>query len=412
MSSDELNTLPEGWELVKFDDLFNITSSKRVHKKDWVSEGVPFYRAREIVKISNNGFVDNELFITKKMFDEFNEKYGSPEEDDILVTGVGTLGICYIVKPNDKFYFKDGNIIWFKKKVEVESRYIEYGFQSDYIRNQVYSGGGSTVATYTIIRAKNTTIPLPSLEEQKRIVAKIDTLFAKIDKAISLTEESLKQAKSLLPSVLKEVFETMDGVEKYLPNLTKEGRYSIKRGPFGSSLKKQFFVPSGYKVYEQKHAIKNDFEIGEYFVNEEKFFELKAFELKPRDIIISCSGTIGKIAVAPHNIIPGIINQALLKISLNEDEIEIPFFTYWFNNYVNNGSLSTKGAAIKNIVSVKELKTIPIKVPNLNKQKEICDKLDRYLQLSNQTQSKLEGQLAYLKQLKSSILSKAFKGEL
>jgi type I restriction enzyme S subunit len=165
-------------------------------------------------------------------------------------------------------------------------------------------------------------------------------------------------------------------------------------------------------VYEQKHAIKNDFEIGEYFVNEEKFFELKAFELKPRDIIISCSGTIGKIAVAPHNIIPGIINQALLKISLNEDEIEIPFFTYWFNNYVNNGSLSTKGAAIKNIVSVKELKTIPIKVPNLNKQKEICDKLDRYLQLSNQTQSKLEGQLAYLKQLKSSILSKAFKGEL
>ena len=292
-----------------------------------------------------------------------------------------------------------------------EPKFLFYFLWSSY-HKIISEAGGSAQPGINQKYVKNLPIPIPPLEEQKHIVAKIDTLFAKIDKAIALTEESLRQAKNLLPSVLKEVFETMDGVEKFLPDLVKEGRYSIKRGPFGSSLKKQFFVPSGYKVYEQKHAIKNDFEIGEYFVNEEKYLELKAFELKPRDIIISCSGTIGKIAVAPNNLTPGIINQALLKISLNEDEIEILFFTYWFNNYVNNGSLLTKGAAIKNIVSVKELKTIPIKVPNINKQKEICDKLDRYLQLSNQTQSKLEEQLAYLKQLKSSILSKAFKGEL
>ena len=243
MNSVVENTLPKEWKLVKLDDLFKITSSKRVHKKDWVSEGVPFYRAREIVKISKNGFVDNELFITNKMFDEFNEKYGSPEEDDILVTGVGTIGICYIVKPNDKFYFKDGNIIWFKKKVEVESRYIEYSFQSDYIKNQVYSGGGSTVATYTIIRAKNTTVPLPPLEEQKRIVAKIDGLFAKTDKAITLTKESLKQAKNLLPSAVKKIFE--DGETKGWGKLKFKDFASLRHG---HQFRKYDYVENGIPV--------------------------------------------------------------------------------------------------------------------------------------------------------------------
>lgn len=93
---------------------------------------------------------------------------------------------------------------------------------------------------------------------------------------------------------------------------------AIKRGPFGSAIRKEFFVPDGYKVYEQKNAIYNDFELGTYFINEEKFNELKDFEIKPNDIIISCSGTIGRIAIAPQNISQGIINQALLKITLNE----------------------------------------------------------------------------------------------
>ena len=68
----------------------------------------------------------------------------------------------------------------------------------------------------------------------------------------------------------------------------------IKRGPFGSSLRKEFFVPSGYKVYEQSHAIKNDFTIGNYYINQEKFEEMRDFEVKPGDIIISCSVQLEK----------------------------------------------------------------------------------------------------------------------
>ena len=190
----ELYSLPKGWEWKKLEDLFTITSSKRVLKEDWLEKGIPFYRAREIVKLSQNGFVDNELFISEEMYNSFSKKYGLPKVNDILVTGVGTLGITYIVKENEKFYFKDGNIIWLKNDSNTNSKYIEYGFQTEFLKNQINSNSGSTVATYTITNANNTIIPIPPLEEQKRIVAKLDILFAKIDKAIALHQKNIDEA--------------------------------------------------------------------------------------------------------------------------------------------------------------------------------------------------------------------------
>ena len=143
-----------------------------------------------------------------------------------------------------------------------------------------------------------------------------------------------------------------------LPDVVKNEKSAIKRGPFGSHLKKEFFVKSGYKVYEQQHAINNDFTLGRYYINEEKFQELKNFEVKEDDIIISCSGTIGKIAVAPKNIEKGIINQALLKISLNEDIMPREFFKYLFKFWMNKSEIESHGSGMGNLSSVKSLKKL------------------------------------------------------
>lgn len=404
MNSDELNTLPEGWELVKFDDLFNITSSKRVHKKDWVSKGVPFYRAREIVKLSSNGFVDNELFITNKMFDEFNEKYGSPEEDDILVTGVGTLGICYIVKPNDKFYFKDGNIIWFKKKVKVESRYIEYGFRSDYIRNQVYSGGGSTVATYTIIRAKNTTIPLPPLKEQKRIVDKIDTLFAKIDKAISLTEESLKQAKNLLPSIIDETFDSFDAEKVDLKSVSD----AIQYGYTGKTIEngKYYYL----RITDIQGGMVN-YQSTPY--SDIDGIDIEKYRLNKGDILFARTGATAGKSYLFNDDVEAVFASYLIRVVCNQDIVK-PSFVKWFflsANYWKQIFGNIVGAAQPNF-NGKKLGELNLKIPSIEQQELVIGYLEKVSKQTKQTQSKLEEQLVYLKQLKSSILSKAFKGEL
>ena len=120
----DFKTNPKGLDITTIDQLFSVGSSKRVFQKDWKSEGVPFYRAREIVKLSEQGYVDNELFITEEMYADYAEKYGVPQPDDIMVTGVGTLGICYLVKPGDRFYYKDGNTLCFHSLGRINSRFV------------------------------------------------------------------------------------------------------------------------------------------------------------------------------------------------------------------------------------------------------------------------------------------------
>lgn len=107
----------------------------------------------------------------------------------------------------------------------------------------------------------------------------------------------------------------------------------FKRGPFGSSIKKSVCVPKGkntYKVYEQGNIIQNDFIRGEYYITEKKFNELFKFELKPNDIVITCAGTLGRIAVAPNNIERGIINSVLMRIRVKKEEIHQKYFIYMF----------------------------------------------------------------------------------
>jgi len=186
------------WEKVRLGDVCEIGSSKRVFESEWKTEGVPFYRAREIVKLARNGCVDNELFISEEMFSEYSKKYGQPREGDLMVTGVGTLGICYRVKKSDRFYFKDGNIIWLNKFAnKVDSRFIEQLYQTDFVKDQIMAGAtGGTVGTYTITNAKNTIIPLPPIVIQKQIVDKIEaerTLVESVKKLIEIYEQKTKE---------------------------------------------------------------------------------------------------------------------------------------------------------------------------------------------------------------------------
>jgi type I restriction enzyme, S subunit len=162
-------------------------------------------------------------------------------------------------------------------------------------------------------------------------------------------------------------------------DIVKNEKYAIKRGPWGSSIKKDFFVPDGYKVYQQHNVIYDDFEFGDYFLDEKKFNELKEFEIKSGDFLISCSGTIGAIAVVPPKSKSGIMNQALLKISIDENKILSDYFRYFLNAPLFQNKLLSKGSAMKNIVSVKDLKKIIFAIPSLSIQKQITQKLDHVL---------------------------------
>jgi type I restriction enzyme S subunit len=149
------------------------------------------------------------------------------------------------------------------------------------------------------------------------------------------------------------------------------------RGPFGGSLKKNMFVEDGYAVYEQQHAIYDQFSEIRYFIDESKFKEMSRFELLPNDLIMSCSGTMGKVAVVPNNIKRGIINQALLKLTPgpNIDRAYLKWLitSSYFKEKLNGLS---GGAAIQNVASVSLLKQIKIPLPPMALQKIMVEKLD------------------------------------
>ena len=162
---------PKGYEILPISALFDVGSSKRVFESEWRESGVPFYRAREIVKLSRDGFVDNELFIEEEMYESYKKKYGVPRAGDMMVTGVGTLGVCYIVKETDRFYFKDGNTLWFKNKGLCDVRFIKDQFETDFVRDQIVANANvSTVGTYTITNANNTMVLVPPVNEQLKYV--------------------------------------------------------------------------------------------------------------------------------------------------------------------------------------------------------------------------------------------------
>lgn len=196
------NSYPD-WEEKLLGKLIDICSSKRVLQEDWKEEGVPFLRTREIINLSNNVGFRTPIFITDELFEELKLKYGVPKSGDILATGVGTIGQLYIVNQTDKFYFKDGNVIWFKMNKSLDSNYLNQLFKTRFIRKQLNDNASiTTVATFTIDGARKTKILYPCSEEQQKIATYLSSIDTKID---SVTNQ-IMQTQTFKKGLLQQMF--------------------------------------------------------------------------------------------------------------------------------------------------------------------------------------------------------------
>ena len=174
--------VPSGWITTNLGSIFNVVSAKRILKSDWKHSGVPFYRAREIAKLSIYGLVDNELYISEEHYNSLKEKFPVPKASDIMISAVGTIGKCYIVKESDMFYYKVASVLCLCNDYQINAKYIYHIMRSEYMLKQMYDNSkGTTVDTITIEKAKQYILPLPPLAEQQRIVAKIEETFSIFD---------------------------------------------------------------------------------------------------------------------------------------------------------------------------------------------------------------------------------------
>ena len=195
-----------GWDEMQLSALYKIGSSKRVLKSEWKSDGVPFYRGREVTRLAADGFVDNELFISEEHFAALSNEYGVPEAGDIVITAIGTIGNAHVVQSSDRFYFKDASVLWMKRTADVCSEFIRFWLKSSLFFDQLDRGNGATVDTLTIQKLQSVELRLPQLEEQMKIVTKLKALTEETQRLARIYEQKLAALEALKKSLLHKAF--------------------------------------------------------------------------------------------------------------------------------------------------------------------------------------------------------------
>jgi len=356
---------------VKLGELAVFINGYPFKPEDWEQEGLPIIRIQNLTKST-----DNINYTTRT---DIPEKY-KVRNGELLISWSATIG----------FYIWRNGDAWLNQhifKVEVDKNKItkDYLFAlgdkiEELISDRVH---GNTMQHITKSKFDSIEIPLPPIEIQNQIASEI-LHYKKIVKTCQDLQEHYAPT-----------FKIQDDWE----SARMIDVADFVRGPFGGSLKKEIFVESGYLVYEQSHAIQNDFTLGRYFIDEEKFQEMKRFEVLPNDILMSCSGTFGKVALVPDNAPKGIINQALLKLTPKRDLVRPLFLkllmeTPHFQIQLSKG---VSGVAIKNVASVDEIKSFEIKLPDLETQDKLIEEyeaeqrtLNGSIALSNKMQDEIK----------------------
>lgn len=306
----------------------------------------------------------------------------------------------------------------------------------NYVHNAAYSVGvnlGSINQTSGIQnldqdRYFNERAPFPPEAEQSAIAvfldretAKIDALIAEQKKLIALLAE--KRQTTISHAVTKGLHPDAPVKDSHVTWLGKVPAHwqvvplkrlldNVKAGPFGSALTKDMYVSSGYRVYGQEQVIPADFSLGDYYIDDEKYAELRQYAVQPGDILISCVGTFGKIAIVPENVEPGIINPRLIRLRAGL-LLDGEFLTMVLRSPIvfEQFAMVSRGGTM-DVINIGTLNEITLALPPSNEQKEIVEFLTKEAAKLNDLASAAERTVGLLKERRSALIAAAVTGQI
>lgn len=389
---------------VKLSDLFKIGSSKRVLKAQWQTSGVPFYRGREITKLSQNGYVDNDLFISEDLYAEYATKHGVPTAGDIVITAIGTIGNSYIVREEDRFYFKDASVLWLKRTSDVESKYVNLWLKSSLMREQLDEGNGATVDTLTIKKLQGLTLDIPPISEQKRIVVLLDTVFADLEQTRAKTEQNLKNARELFDSYLQQVFSQKgEGwVDGKMTDICEINTKLID--PKEDEYLDLLHIGAGNIVSNTGELIKLQTAKEEGLISGKFVFDSSMIlysKIRPYLMKVCRPEFTGLCSADIYPLSP-------IKEKMDKDFLFYLLLSKDFTDYAISGS----GRAGMPKVNRTHLFNYSVSIPTIEKQREFVIKINQVASQSQDLERIYKSKLVAIDELKKSILQKAFSGEL
>lgn len=306
-------TYPIEWDVVALGKKCEITSSKRVFESEWAKHGIPFLRTRDIASFHADEEQKDKLYISEETYREKTAVSGEPHKGDLLVTGVGTIGLPYLVPSDDKMYFKDGNILWIKKSDDFVPEYLYLQFLSKEIIEQIHGGSGfTTVGTFTIKSAKKLMMPMPSKEEQE-VVAETLQVF---DTHIANLADLIEKNKAIRDGALEDLVSgrtrlagfTHEWIEVSFPKVV------IPKARIGwQGLRSEEYLRKGYSYLIGG----TDFSNGTislrdiWYVAEERYTMDSNIQVSEGDVLVTKDGTIGKVAIVPQMDRPATLNSGV-----------------------------------------------------------------------------------------------------
>ena len=390
----------------KLGNVCNILNGYAFKSGEYVEKGI------RVIRINN---------VQKGVIEDFDSKYYPIEEEqnlkkyllfenDLLISLTGNVGRVGLLKKEQLPAALNQRVgcLRVKDKKHLSIRYLFQLLNSNIFEfDCINNSKGIAQKNLSTEWLKGYEINIPNLDEQNKIAEKLE----KVQKIVKLKKEQLNEFDNLIKSKFVEMFGSIKDTQYEIRTLEeivdKNKKYSLKRGPFGGSLKKDDFVDSGYLVYEQRHAIHNDFEYEKYYINKEKYNSMDMFRVIPGDLIVSCSGvTLGRIAEIPKKAKEGIINQALLKISLDKEIMNNAFFIQQFrSDEIQNCLLGfSRGSGIPNFPSMNEVKKLKFICPNIKEQL----KYENIVQQIDKQKVEIQNSLEEMQKLQESLMNKYF----
>ena len=287
---------------------------------DWGSEGLPIIRIQDL---TGNSYQAN--YFSGEIDNRFRVYSG-----DILISWSASLGV---------FEWQGGDAVLnqhiFKvvfNKMDIDKKFFIHQLKM-LLERFASEAHGATMKHLT--RPVFNALPFyaPSLSRQQKIASVLE----RVSNLITLNQQQLSKFDQLAKSRFIEMFG--DPVAnpkgwsiKKIKEVVAKQKNALKAGPFGSALKKEFYTPSGYKIYGQEQVINGDAEFGDYYISQEKYAELKSCAIQAKDVLISLVGTYGKTLVIPDEFEPGIINPRLIKITFDQSVINVSYFQAYFSS--------------------------------------------------------------------------------
>lgn len=187
---------------VPLGSLAEVGSSKRIFEKEYVSEGIPFYRTKEIVELSKGNRITTELFITKERYDEIRSEYGVPQKGDLLISAVGTIGVIWIVDGKNDFYFKDGNLLRVSATEKFVPEYLKHLLEALISAYKSEMSSGTSYAALTISALKKMMVYDVPHAEQNQFAA----FVKQTDKSKFEIKQSLEKLELLKKALMQKYF--------------------------------------------------------------------------------------------------------------------------------------------------------------------------------------------------------------